>query len=79
MTLEIQSYRKGYRFYCKHSKKFYGPTFKNFESIHCFEKWYDGDPRYVNTFLEPRTWNEILEAWTQQVYPAPDLSKSVFL
>jgi hypothetical protein len=65
MTLQIKNYRKGYRFYCKQMNKYYGPTFKNLDNITSFERWYDGDPRYIETLLDSRKWKRVLEEWNK--------------
>lgn len=51
MSLLIGNYRKGYRFICPVTKKFHGPYFKSVESIQGFWNWYDGDVRYIGTWV----------------------------
>lgn len=63
MTLEIKFYRKGYRLYCKMTGKYFGPTWINLEKLDSFLSWYDGDPRFIETILEPKTWDIILQEW----------------
>lgn len=75
--MQIKKYRKGFRFYCKHSREFYGPTFRTLEDITCFERWYDGDPSFINTIIDTRTWKQILEIWKSNTHPSPDLEKCI--
>lgn len=65
MSLLIKKYKKGYRFTCPISNKFYGPFFKTKESIEDFFSWYDGDIRYIGTWVSnSEKWQDVILNWT---------------
>jgi hypothetical protein len=37
------------------------------QSLQCFEWWYQGDPRYISTPFDKRSWNEVIEEWKQHL------------
>lgn len=61
-TLKAKKFRNGYKLYCEHTGEYYGPHFKNADSIMEFINWYCGDPRYIGTWINMRTWEEILKS-----------------
>lgn len=63
-SLIIGKYRKGYKFYCPISKSFYGPYFKTKDSIEEFLNWYDGDVRYIGSWLsQNKQWSDLVLEW----------------
>lgn len=66
MSLIVQKYRKGFKFQCPISKTFYGPYFKTREAIENFLDWYDGDVRYIGTWMsENKQWQDLIKEWSQ--------------
>lgn len=66
MVLQPKRYRTGFRLYCKFSKRHFGPHFPTLAALQAFLAWYDGEPRYVGTWLEPRDWPLLLRVWAAE-------------
>lgn len=63
-SVMIDKYRNGYRFKCPMTKKFYGPLFRSKDSIQDFADWYDGDVRYIGTWIsQEKQWQDLLLEW----------------
>jgi hypothetical protein len=63
MPIVPQPYRSGFKFFCDITKRHYGPFFKSMEAIKSFSDWFDGDVRYVQTSVDPRTWEMVMIEW----------------
>ncbi len=66
MSTEIRDYKKKFRIYSKITEEFHGPCFESMSEARQFVAWFDGKVELVGTFLDSRSWTEIINAWKLQ-------------
>lgn len=62
-TLRLAHCVGGFRFHCAMTNKYYGPVFANSDDAKAFCIWYCRDPRFIETWVNPRTWESVLNEW----------------
>lgn len=57
---------KKYRIFNNELKQIVGPSFNNLKDAENFISWYDGNTSYIDTWLDERDWDQILDEWSKQ-------------
>jgi len=56
-----QTKNRKWRFFDEADHSWIGPEFPSEEYLLRFEEWYDGDPRFINTVFNNKSWEDIIE------------------
>lgn len=59
----VEQYNNKYRVFNSTSESFIGPTFETKEDGLSFMSWYDGDISYIGTWVDERSWDELIYQW----------------